>query len=930
MAEAERSKAEAAGGAPGLRRDNLEDLLKRIASHISEAEEAMGRPPVEFPPELMADTDAGDREPPVLRSGLSRSGTADVGAAPDGSQPAAYRAVPLSDPPHRQPATTRPGAPYAESFDNAGMGTLPDASVEDTSTPPLRTMLDLMAAVPRARAAASRAEAPAAPQHGELPPEQAANADRLAIVARRIEDALATLAPRDAVDRLGDRFARLESEMSRTTAELERLDGIEARLGVLSTRLTDEQIVSLFAPLVPTAEDLTRFAEDAAGRIAERMPTVGSGAVSGRGLAEEPAERGDGQIKALGELLTSYVDECRRRDAGTQEALETLQLAMKHVLDRLEQGDAPAGLESAPPASHAPPERLGSERFEHELMAPERMPGEMPAHLAFEHGMEFGPVSEPHAHTVGPHDTPAMMPPPAGQPRPAPHELAREPYPTAHQAGPHPHARYAPASGEALDAYYYEPPRSHQPRPDGNPGAMIATARRAAATKPGDAAAAGAALRVDKAAKASRFGWLLVGGDGGKAVAGIRPGVLIVTSLAAFLLAGYWLLSGPKIGMPGSEEPTAIEQAAPRAGEPAADHPAPESAKPPSAGPTPEPQPKGISDREPSAAPAVDLQEASISGDAAQTVGPGMSVVLTGQAATVQQVVQARERARLANLSQRAGFTAARSYSAPPGTSPVETSAIAPAPSSAPAQAAVASPSPAPSLHLASAASARSLALPPAATGPLSLRLAAAQGNASAQLEIATRLAEGKGVKQSFTEAAQWYERAAAQGDGVAQYRLATLYERGMGVTADRAHARALYRQAADAGNVKAMHNLAVMSASTPGAKPDYTTAATLFTKAAEHGLTDSQYNLGVLYESGLGVPKDLAIAYRWYTLAARSGDREATRRRDALIARLPQATLEAANAATAAWRPTLPDQRANDARAAGEAWKLRAATIRR
>ena len=59
--------------------------------------------------------------------------------------------------------------------------------------------------------------------------------------------------------------------------------------------------------------------------------------------------------------------------------------------------------------------------------------------------------------------------------------------------------------------------------------------------------------------------------------------------------------------------------------------------------------------------------------------------------------------------------------------------------------------------------------------------------------------------------------------------------------------------------------------------------------EAAERGLADSQFNLAVLYENGLGVAKDDKEAYKWLLLAAKSGDEEATSRRDALKARLSE-----------------------------------------
>jgi localization factor PodJL len=226
--------------------------------------------------------------------------------------------------------------------------------------------------------------------------------------------------------------------------------------------------------------------------------------------------------------------------------------------------------------------------------------------------------------------------------------------------------------------------------------------------------------------------------------------------------------------------------------------------------------------------------------------------------------------------------------------------------------------------HATQAEGPRRLELPPAPIGPLSLRLAAAKGDPAAQLEIAARYAEGKGVKQSFADAADWYVRAADQGLAVAQYRLAALYERGMGVKADAARARIWYERAARAGNIKAMHNLAVLSASHAAGQPDYAMAARWFAEAAERGLADSQFNLAILTESGQGVAKDLTRALTWYMLAARSGDREAARRRDQLIARLPEEAVQAADKAASEWRAKPADQRANDAKAAGDGWRRR------
>lgn len=219
----------------------------------------------------------------------------------------------------------------------------------------------------------------------------------------------------------------------------------------------------------------------------------------------------------------------------------------------------------------------------------------------------------------------------------------------------------------------------------------------------------------------------------------------------------------------------------------------------------------------------------------------------------------------------------------------------------------------------------KALDMPPAAIGPTSLRLAAANADASAEFEVGARFAEGNGIEQNFVEAARWYQRSATQGFAQAQYRLATLYERGLGVKQDLARAKVWYGRAAEGGNIKAMHNLAVLSAGRAAKTPDYATAATWFQAAAERGLADSQFNLAVLYEGGLGVAKQQQTAYKWFALAARAGDAEAIKRRDEMERSMPAEQLTEARRTVAAWVAKSAEKIANDARAAGEDWKTRA-----
>ena len=58
-------------------------------------------------------------------------------------------------------------------------------------------------------------------------------------------------------------------------------------------------------------------------------------------------------------------------------------------------------------------------------------------------------------------------------------------------------------------------------------------------------------------------------------------------------------------------------------------------------------------------------------------------------------------------------------------------------------------------------------------------------GDARAQAILGYMFATGRGVPQSYIEAAGWYRRASEQGEANAQYRLGLMYDKGQGVPQD-------------------------------------------------------------------------------------------------------------------------------------------------
>ena len=66
----------------------------------------------------------------------------------------------------------------------------------------------------------------------------------------------------------------------------------------------------------------------------------------------------------------------------------------------------------------------------------------------------------------------------------------------------------------------------------------------------------------------------------------------------------------------------------------------------------------------------------------------------------------------------------------------------------------------------------------------------------------------GKGVAQDNAEALRLYRLAAAQGNAAAQINLGLMFENGQGVAQDRGEAIRLYRLAAAQGNANATASL--------------------------------------------------------------------------------------------------------------------------
>lgn len=139
---------------------------------------------------------------------------------------------------------------------------------------------------------------------------------------------------------------------------------------------------------------------------------------------------------------------------------------------------------------------------------------------------------------------------------------------------------------------------------------------------------------------------------------------------------------------------------------------------------------------------------------------------------------------------------------------------------------------------------------------------------ADAQYRLSTAYAEGDGVKQDATRAAQWLEKAAAQGHPGAQYQTGDNYDKGIGVAQDYRQALTWFEKAAAQNETRAQSAVGYMYDIGQGVAADPKRAQDWYEKAAAGGDAFAQYNLGSMYGTGRGIERNDMKAYMWFSIA--------------------------------------------------------------
>ena len=149
------------------------------------------------------------------------------------------------------------------------------------------------------------------------------------------------------------------------------------------------------------------------------------------------------------------------------------------------------------------------------------------------------------------------------------------------------------------------------------------------------------------------------------------------------------------------------------------------------------------------------------------------------------------------------------------------------------------------------------------------------QGDAQAQVQLATFYFQGIDLPQDCREAIKWLRRAADQRNAEAIQGLGTLFDDGVGLTQDcKDHREAVhwYKRSALVGNVLAEvaeDRLAVIYESGDGVPQNHAEALKWFKKALARKDYGPYYRLTYMYYHGSGVKQNYVAALMWANLGA-------------------------------------------------------------
>ena len=148
----------------------------------------------------------------------------------------------------------------------------------------------------------------------------------------------------------------------------------------------------------------------------------------------------------------------------------------------------------------------------------------------------------------------------------------------------------------------------------------------------------------------------------------------------------------------------------------------------------------------------------------------------------------------------------------------------------------------------------------------------AAAGDAKAQVDLAIRLRDGKGITKDDAEAMQWAHKAADAGNADAQDFVGFAYLRGAVVKRNTALAIAYFKEAADE-SAQAAFNLGQCYYGAQGTEQDCAQGLAWWEKAAAIGHGRAAAAAAMAFHAGEGIPRDPAKARQFAERAAELGN---------------------------------------------------------
>ena len=147
---------------------------------------------------------------------------------------------------------------------------------------------------------------------------------------------------------------------------------------------------------------------------------------------------------------------------------------------------------------------------------------------------------------------------------------------------------------------------------------------------------------------------------------------------------------------------------------------------------------------------------------------------------------------------------------------------------------------------------------------------AAATGDASAQVELGYRYANGDGIPKDDNRAYSLFRTAAERNHPIALFALGTAHSNGVGVPKDDAPAIAIWESAARQGYANAQYWLGFMIANgRGGVEANWCAALSLFEAAAKGGVPDAAFMIGTAFHLGKMGEPNYAEAAKWYRFAS-------------------------------------------------------------